>query len=62
MDAFGSAHRAHASTFGVPELLKAAGKEVALGFLVENEVHALGRVVNVKKKIALMSPSLVGLK
>ena len=50
MDAFGSAHRAHASTFGVPELLKAAGKEVALGFLVENEVHALGRVVNVKKE------------
>ena len=50
MDAFGSAHRAHASTFGVPELLKAAGKEVALGFLVENEVHALSRVVHVKKE------------
>lgn len=50
MDAFGSAHRAHASTFGVPELLKAAGKEVALGFLVETEVHALTRVVHVKKE------------
>lgn len=50
MDAFGSAHRAHASTFGVPELLKAAGKEVALGFLVENEVRALTRAVHVKKE------------
>ncbi|OQC09828.1 MAG: Phosphoglycerate kinase [Tenericutes bacterium ADurb.Bin087] len=50
MDAFGSAHRAHASTVGVPELLKARGKEVALGFLVEKEVEALGRVVHVAKK------------
>ncbi|MGI6735089.1 MAG: phosphoglycerate kinase [Bacilli bacterium] len=50
MDAFGSAHRAHASTFGVPEILKARGKEVAIGFLVEKEVEALGRVVHVAKK------------
>jgi phosphoglycerate kinase len=50
MDAFGSAHRAHASTVGVPELLKARGKEVALGFLVEKEIEALGRVVHVAKK------------
>ena len=33
MDAFGSAHRAHASTVGVPSILKAEGKPVALGFL-----------------------------
>ena len=46
-DAFGSSHRAHASTVGVPNLLKAAGKEVALGFLVEKEVQALGRAVHV---------------
>ncbi|HOH95239.1 MAG TPA: phosphoglycerate kinase, partial [Bacilli bacterium] len=39
-----------ASTVGVPELLKARGKEVALGFLVEKEVEALGRVVHVAKK------------
>ena len=49
MDAFGSAHRAHASTYGVPEILKAEGKEVALGFLVEKEVENLSRCVNVEK-------------
>ncbi len=49
MDAFGSAHRAHASTYGVPEILKREGKEVALGFLVEKEVEALGRAVQVEK-------------
>lgn len=47
MDAFGSAHRAHASTFGVPEILKADGRDVASGFLVENEVIKLSRVVHV---------------
>ena len=45
MDAFGSAHRAHASTFGVPEILKAEGKEVALGYLMEKEVKNLGACV-----------------
>ncbi len=45
MDAFGSAHRAHASTYGVPEILKAEGKQVALGFLVEKEVVSLSKVV-----------------
>lgn len=49
MDAFGSAHRAHTSTYGVPEILKAEGKEVALGFLVEKEVENLSRCVNVEK-------------
>ena len=48
MDAFGSAHRAHASTYGIPFNLKAEGKEVAIGYLVEKEVVALDRVVNVK--------------
>ena len=45
MDAFGSAHRAHASTYGVPEILKAAGKPVALGYLMEKEVKNLGACV-----------------
>lgn len=49
-DAFGSSHRAHASTHGVPTILKAEGKEVALGFLVEKEVAALDRVVHVQDK------------
>ncbi len=46
MDAFGSAHRAHASTYGVPEVLKAEGKQVAIGYLVEKEVKSLSKVVN----------------
>lgn len=47
MDAFGSAHRAHASTFGIPELLKKQGKPVAIGYLVEKEVKSLAKVVQV---------------
>ena len=50
MDAFGSAHRAHASTYGIPEILKRQGKPVAVGYLVEKEVKALAKVVNVQAK------------
>ncbi len=45
MDAFGSAHRAHASTYGVPELLNKEGKETAIGFLMEKEIEALTKCV-----------------
>ncbi len=45
MDAFGSAHRAHASTYGVPEILKSKGLPVALGYLMEKEVKNLGACV-----------------
>ncbi|MDR1697921.1 MAG: phosphoglycerate kinase [Erysipelotrichaceae bacterium] len=62
MDAFGSAHRAHASTYGIPELLKKDGKPVAIGFLVEKEVHALSRVVNVKNSDRPYLAILGGLK
>ena len=48
MDAFGSAHRAHASTYGIPELLNKEGKETAIGFLVEKEVLALTKCVEAK--------------
>jgi len=48
MDAFGSAHRAHASTYGVPEILKKEGKPVALGFLMEKEVKNLNICVTGK--------------
>ncbi|MDO5329808.1 MAG: phosphoglycerate kinase [Bacillota bacterium] len=48
MDAFGSAHRAHASTVGVPEILKGEGKPVALGYLMIKEVENLSRCVEVK--------------
>ncbi|MCF0118120.1 MAG: phosphoglycerate kinase, partial [Bacilli bacterium] len=50
MDAFGSAHRAHASTVGVPSILKEAGKEVAVGYLVEKEVKALKKAVVVEEQ------------
>ncbi|MDH7578164.1 MAG: phosphoglycerate kinase [Bacillota bacterium] len=39
-DAFGTAHRAHASTAGVAEFLPAVA-----GFLMEKEVNALGRIL-----------------
>ena len=45
MDAFGSAHRAHASTHGIPSALKEAGKQVAIGYLVEKEVKSLAACV-----------------
>lgn len=50
MDAFGSAHRAHASTYGIPAILKEEGKPVAIGYLVEKEVENLTRCVDVKEK------------
>ena len=50
MDAFGSAHRAHASTYGVPECLKQEGKQVAVGFLVEKEVVSLSKVVDCQER------------
>ena len=62
MDAFGSAHRAHASTYGIPELLKAEGKPVALGYLVEKEVENLTRCVNVDDKDRPYVAILGGLK
>jgi len=50
MDAFGSAHRAHASTVGVPTILKAEGKPVAEGYLMIKEVDNLTRCCDVKIK------------
>ena len=43
-DAFGTAHRAHASTVGVAELLDAPRR--AAGFLIEKEIEALGSILN----------------
>jgi phosphoglycerate kinase len=41
-DAFGTAHRAHASTEGVPRLLRPA----VAGFLMEREIQFLGKIVS----------------
>ncbi|MCR5185350.1 MAG: phosphoglycerate kinase [Bacilli bacterium] len=62
MDAFGSAHRAHASTYGIPEVLKREGKPVAVGYLVEKEVSNLTRCVDVKAEDRPYVAILGGLK
>ncbi len=62
MDAFGSAHRAHASTYGIPEILKKEGKQVACGYLVEKEIANLTRCVDVKKEDRPYIAILGGLK
>src|SRR5437867_845031 len=41
-DAFGAAHRAHASTEGVPRLLARRGSPCAAGLLMERELKFLG--------------------
>ena len=38
-DAFGTAHRKHASTYGLPLKYKKEGKEVGIGFLMEKELN-----------------------
>ncbi len=45
-DAFGSAHRAHASTEGVARAMQAKGNPAVAGFLMEAELKALGTAVN----------------
>ncbi len=41
-DAFGAAHRAHASTAGVTEVLRKAGKPAVAGLLMADELRYLG--------------------
>ena len=45
-DAFGTAHRAHASTCGVPEVMKAEGRPAVAGLLIEKELRFLGRALD----------------
>lgn len=42
-DAFGTAHREHASTFGVPQNLQ--GKPRVIGFLIQKELKFLGEAI-----------------
>jgi len=62
MDAFGSAHRAHCSTVGIPEILLKEGKPVAMGYLVEKEVIALSKCVEVEDSMRPYIAILGGLK
>jgi phosphoglycerate kinase len=41
-DAFGAAHRAHASVLALPELMLASGRPAVAGRLLEHEVEVLG--------------------
>ncbi|WP_461218791.1 phosphoglycerate kinase [Lapidilactobacillus salsurivasis] len=45
-DAFGTAHRAHASNVGIATAMKAANKPAAAGFLMEKEIKFLGTAVD----------------
>ena len=44
-DAFGSAHRAHASTCGIAEVMKRENKPAVAGFLMEKELRFLGGAI-----------------
>ncbi|CDR74778.1 phosphoglycerate kinase [Lactobacillus delbrueckii] len=44
-DAFGTAHRSHASNVGIATAMKAASKPAAAGFLLEKEIKFLGNAV-----------------
>lgn len=45
-DAFGSAHRAHASTEGMARAVQAKGGEAVAGYLMGKEIAALGRAAS----------------
>jgi phosphoglycerate kinase len=47
-DAFGTAHREHASTFGVPQLMQ--GKPRVIGFLIQKELKFLGEAITKPKR------------
>ncbi len=57
MDAFGAAHRAHASTVGVSGLLPSA-----MGLLVQKEVEALGQALAVREGGAPLAALMGGAK
>jgi phosphoglycerate kinase len=44
-DAFGAAHRRHASVSALPELMRASGRPAVAGRLVQREVEVLGRLL-----------------
>jgi phosphoglycerate kinase len=44
-DAFGAAHRSHASVAALPELMRASGRPAVAGRLLQREVEVLGRLL-----------------
>lgn len=57
MDAFAVAHRAHASTVGIPGLLPSA-----MGFLVKKEVEALSQALEVREERKPLAALMGGAK
>ena len=49
-DAFGAAHRAHSSTAGVAAVMRAQGKPVVAGLLMDRELQYLGRALAEPKR------------
>jgi len=49
-DAFGTAHRAHASNVGIAEAMKANNKPAVAGYLLEKEIKFLGEAVDTPKR------------
>jgi phosphoglycerate kinase len=49
-DAFGAAHRAHASTEGVARAMKTQGKPAVAGYLMQKEIDFLGTAVEDPKR------------
>lgn len=49
-DAFGSAHRAHASTVGAAEVIRSRGREAVAGFLMEKELRFLGMALEAPER------------
>ncbi len=45
-DAFGAAHRAHASTAALPELIRQRGGQAAAGLLMQKELDYMGKAMN----------------
>ncbi len=60
-DAFGTAHRPDMSVAGVPEVIRAEGKPVVAGFLLEKEIEFLGSAVEnpVRPFIAILGGAKV---
>ena len=60
-DAFGTAHRPDMSVAGVPEVMRAEGKPVVAGFLLEKEIEFLGSAVEnpVRPFIAILGGAKV---
>lgn len=49
-DAFGTAHRAHASTAGVAEVMRREGRPAVAGLLLERELHFLGSALEAAER------------